>query len=219
MFSGRRHYDDQRRKRGFEFYALVILGLVILVFVLDWALRVEPKFYTAAGGTTSKERQVSIAQVDAQLEAASSTLQSGKTFDGKLTLSQLNALVAIRYPKSSLPKGISDVRFGTEDGQLLLGLKLRKGPCRALVSLRGPLAVEGEAALSLSVRKVMAGRLPVPMSLVRRRLPDAARPKLDLARLLNAPLKIESVEVTGDQLALRLRQADPDAKSASAPSR
>ncbi|MBM4080623.1 MAG: hypothetical protein FJ278_13050, partial [Planctomycetes bacterium] len=78
MFSGRRHYDDQRRKRGFEFYALVILGLVILVFVLDWALRVEPKFYTAAGGTTSKERQVSIAQVDAQLEAASSTLQSGK---------------------------------------------------------------------------------------------------------------------------------------------
>lgn len=186
--------------RPIRLIVLVVVGLLLVAAVcgltIHWAARYVPRFYQQAmqvGQAVSRQGSDGMLQ---RSTALASDLKRGGRWAALFTAEELNGWLAVDLVENhggSLPPGVESPRIALETDRLLLGCRYRLGFFHSVLWLEVEPYLTGTNAVAIRLRKVRAGRLPVPMQSVLQAIDAAVR---------RSELRIEWSQTDGDPVAL-----------------
>jgi len=171
---------------------LAALGVVVLYR----AARHVPEFYQEAVKVDGAVRRRASDRMLQRATGLASDLKRGGRWQAVFTAEEINGWLAVDLVENhadSLPPGVQDPRAAIEPDRLMLACRYQSGIVASVLSMSVEPYLIRPSVLAIRIRKVRAGRLPVPMQQVLDGIDEAVR---------RSDLKIEWRQADSDPVAV-----------------
>jgi hypothetical protein len=179
---------------------VVVVGLLLVAAVcglgIYLAARYVPQFYQEAIAVPSASSREGSDRMLQRSTALASDLKRGGRWAALFTPEELNGWLAVDLVENhgnSLPSGVEAPRVAFTADRLMLACRYRLGILSTVLWLEVEPYLTGPNAVAVRLRKVRAGRLPVPMQSVLEAIDGAVR---------HTDLRIEWSQTEGDPVAV-----------------
>jgi len=174
-------------------------GLAVLVISLAAvyrAVRYTPEFYTHALATDPAALAAGRDRMLDRAAALASNIQKGGRWEAIFTTDEINGWLALELQRSypdALPAEFRDVRVAIQSQQIMLACRYSHSSADTVLWVALEPYIAEPNVLALRIRKLRAGRLPLPMNRVLKALSQAAE---------HSALPLQWRQAEGDPVAL-----------------
>jgi len=186
-------------RRGRLILWIVVGGLALLVVsvaVVYRAVRYTPDFYSHALATDPVALAAGRDRILDRAAALASNIQKGGRWEAVFTVEEINGWLALELQRSypnALPAEFRDVRVAIQSQQIMLACRYSHSGADTVLWVALEPYIAEPNVLALRIRKLRAGRLPLPMNRVLKALSQAAE---------HSALPLQWRQAEGDPVAL-----------------
>ncbi len=156
----------------------VLLGIVagLLLSGVYVAAKQVPEFYEQA---LACDHETALAANDELLQRAAALASEVKkpgTWKASFTEDQINGWLAVDLPNNhptALPTGVSEPRVRLDEDRVLVGFRLENDSFTGVVSAEADVYWTEDQRLAVSLRRLQAGALPLPLGMIMDRIREA----------------------------------------------
>jgi hypothetical protein len=161
----------------------IVLGLAAALLVvaptLAWvSLTRQPRFYREMAAVPRERRQEEARRFVAQSLQLRNDIVNEPRWEASFTAEEVNSWLAedlVAHFADQIPPGVHEPRVAFEAGRVTLAFQLDEGPIRSVVWVVARVRVPEGNTLALTLEKIRAGVVPIPVERLIDRIAESAR--------------------------------------------
>ena len=170
------------RKTGWSKWRVALVAAVAVLLITPGAawlsLRYQPVFYRATRTLTPAQREAKAKHFVASSLQLRNDITNERSWSAVFTDTEVNAWLAedlMTHFADQIPPEVHEPRISFEHDRVTLAFGLDRGPIRSVIWAVARISVPEDNVLAVSVEKVRAGMIPIPIDRVLGPLLAAAR--------------------------------------------
>jgi len=151
-------------------WLLLGIALVLLAASAGWigwkSLTYEPDFYRRRSAITPEQRRAEAERFLAQSLQLRNDIANEGRWEASFTDEEVNAWLAedlVEHFSDYIPENVHDPRLSFALDRVTMAFKLDRGPFTSVVWVVARVRVSGDHTLAITVEKIRAGALPIPL--------------------------------------------------------